>query len=202
MSRTEFHFEIYNEVSGFENGLIDEAEDRLRALGENQTDMIGASLSIEELTGEETPHFFQARVVAYLRPENVTGLEKADTIEVAVRGAVDAVERQIQKRRAKLRQPYKLTEEGVDATVYQLNAREIYDTFAAQDDPADLIDQGRTSIAARLMVDEGLDEEAAYHAANQILLYADEEIEGEHAEAEEEEVLVYTGKPGVEVNKK
>ncbi len=59
-------------------------------------------------------------------------------------------------------------------SVYQLNAREIYDTYTPNQDPAALIAEGRTELATRLRVEEGLSQEDAYYAADQILAYARE----------------------------
>jgi hypothetical protein len=59
--------------------------------------------------------------------------------------------------------------------VYELTARELYDTFADNADPMMLAEQGRDELATRLMTEEELDEEDAYYAADQILSYAQEQ---------------------------
>jgi hypothetical protein len=85
-----------------EDELIVEADERLRSLAEGNDDMVGASVALEELTGGETPHFYQARVVAYIRPDNIVGVEKADSPDAALKSALTAVERQVRQRRDKL----------------------------------------------------------------------------------------------------
>jgi ribosome-associated translation inhibitor RaiA len=103
----DFDFEFYNEVLHLEHleaELRAEAESRLRELAADHTDIIGASVAIEELTGDVTPHRYQVRVVAYMRPDNVAAVEKGETIEAALNGALSAVERQVREYRNKLRE--------------------------------------------------------------------------------------------------
>lgn len=103
----EFEFEYLSEVEQPDDQLQIEAEDRLRALAEGHSDMVGASVALEELSGETTPHAYQARVVAYVRPDNVVAVEKQDTAVAAVRRALDAIERQVRERRERRREPWK-----------------------------------------------------------------------------------------------
>ncbi len=110
MNTVEFSFEFYNEVpflEHLETEMRAEAESRLRELAADHTDMIGASVAVEELTGEATPHRYQVRVVAYMRPDNVAAVEKGKTIEAALNGALAAVERQVREYRNKLREQWK-----------------------------------------------------------------------------------------------
>jgi len=61
--------------------------------------------------------------------------------------------------------------------IYQLqerSAEEIYAHYCDGIDPVQLFDQGRTEIATRLRVKEGLSQDAAYYAADQLLVYAQE----------------------------
>ena len=64
-------------------------------------------------------------------------------------------------------------------TLEELSAREIYDTYANNREPASLIDEGRTALATRLRVVEGLAQRDAYYAADQILVYARQLVEGQ-----------------------
>lgn len=174
MSKLDFHFEFNSDIPQVNEAMIAAAEARLRTLAENQSDMIGASVAVEELTGEETPHAYRARAVAYIRPENVAAVEKDDGLELALEKALDALERQILARREKFRKPWEQPDRGVDTSLYELTARELYDAYADQADPAALAALDRDKIAARLMVDQNLDQEAAYYAADQILVFAEE----------------------------
>ena len=56
----------------------------------------------------------------------------------------------------------------------ELSAAEIYAHYCGGIDPGQLFDQGRTGIATRLLVKAGLSQDAAYYAADQILVYTQE----------------------------
>jgi hypothetical protein len=103
----DFDFEFYAEIPDPGDELRTEALNRLLALGEGHDDIIGASVAMEELTGETTPHRYQARVVAFVRPDNIAAVEKAADPEGALNGALRAVERQVRDLRAKLRERWK-----------------------------------------------------------------------------------------------
>lgn len=89
-----------------EDDLRDAAEGRLRKLAQGHTDMIGASVAVEVLGSGQTPHRFQARVVAYIRPSNIAATEKGDSPQAALKGALDALERQVRARRDDLGRPW------------------------------------------------------------------------------------------------
>jgi len=148
MSRLDFHLEFYSEEKTLNDVLRDEAETRLRALATDRNDMIGASVAVKELSRDETPHFYQARVVAYIRPENIVAVEKADALDAALKGALEAVERQVHQRREKFQAQWQQTEEGTDTGVYQLSARELFDTYMDQANVSALLKRSRTDIAA------------------------------------------------------
>ncbi len=102
--------EFYNETSlsgSTEEALQAEAARRLSALAEGHDDIVDASVSIEELTGGETPYRYQARVVLYTRPNNIVGVEKHEDATGALKQALSAVERQTRDKRAKLREQWK-----------------------------------------------------------------------------------------------
>lgn len=107
MNIPDFDFEFYTEIPDPGDALRAEAREHLLALTEGHDDVIGASIAMEELTGEETPHRYQARVVLFVRPENIAAVEKSDSAEGALNGALTAVERQVRKKRDKLRESWK-----------------------------------------------------------------------------------------------
>ena len=107
MNAQDFRLEFYNEAplsEELELELAAEADRRLRDLAEGHTDIIDASVSVEELTGAETPHRYQVRAVVYMRPDNVVAVEKQETVKGALKGALSAVERQVREYRNKLRE--------------------------------------------------------------------------------------------------
>lgn len=178
MDTTDFDVEFYSKVPDPEDELRLEAERRLEALRADHTDMIGASVALEQPAHGETVYLHQARVVVYIRPDNIVAVEKDETAEGALKGALKAVERQVRERREKLRQRWKQPgEAAVNMSVYELTPRELYDAYGNQADLAALLERDRTDIARDLMVEEGLDPRAAHYAADQILKFAQETID-------------------------
>jgi len=102
----DFSFEFYCEFSDPEDALRAEAESQLLALTKGHDDLIGASVTMEELTGETTPHRYEATVVVFKRPDNVAATEKAETPKGALKGALSAVERQVRELRDRLRETW------------------------------------------------------------------------------------------------
>ncbi len=60
--------------------------------------------------------------------------------------------------------------------VFRMSPEEIYETFAGQSDPQELVQQGRATLTAELMVKEGLLHEVAFYAADQLLEFAQTQI--------------------------
>ena len=106
MQTEDFTFEFRNDVENLDDGVIDEAEARLRSLAEGKDDMVGAAIAVEREAHGETPHWFRARVVVYISGEDIVAKEKAESPEQALDGALDAAERQIRKRREKMGKPW------------------------------------------------------------------------------------------------
>jgi ribosome-associated translation inhibitor RaiA len=182
MSKSDFHFEFSGETTYVPPDLVQEVETQLRELAKDQTDLIGAAVTVEELTQEETPHFYRARIVAYMRPEDIAAIEKQDTVENALRGALEAIERQIRQRRDRLGKPWQQKEEIVRMDeIFELEPEEVYDAYAREVAPVTLINLDRTALASQLMLEKGLDEEAAYYAADQILVAAQDRIDAERS---------------------
>jgi len=104
----DFTFEFFDhtdQLSGSEaDALRTEAEQRLRRLQKGHSDITGAAATIERMAHGETPHLYRARVVAYVRPENIAGVAKQDTPEGALKEALSAVERQVREKRERLRE--------------------------------------------------------------------------------------------------
>ncbi len=110
-----FEFEFHNEIDNLDDSLRDRAEERLVRLTKGHQDLIGASISLEPLVRAETVFLYRARVVAYVRPRNIVGVEKADTPEGALKGALDAVERQLRAKRDALHKPWERPDSGREA---------------------------------------------------------------------------------------
>lgn len=87
-----------------ENAMFGYVDERLHVLADGHDDLTGAAINIRQPASGETPPLHEATVVVYSRPENIAATEKADTPENAVRGALQAVERQVRDKRTRLRE--------------------------------------------------------------------------------------------------
>ncbi len=108
--QTELDFEFYSDelpTPDLEQELWAEAWERVQALAEGHDDMIGASAAVERVEHRETPHLYQARLVAFIKPDNIVVKEKAETPMAALQGALDGLERQVRKHREKRGEPWK-----------------------------------------------------------------------------------------------
>lgn len=179
MSELDFHIDYFIEDLELEDEFLDKLEADLRQMGEDHRDMIGAAVTVEEIAGVEESYLYEARIVAYVRPKNLNATEKAGAPDVALKNALDALQRQLQKHRSKLKEPWERPAQLDNESVYELTPGEIYASFIEDETAQVLMDQGRTRIASRLMVDEKLSESAAYFAADRILQVAESEISGD-----------------------
>jgi ribosome-associated translation inhibitor RaiA len=129
MNELDFTIEFTSDVldEGMEAELLEEADSRLRKLADGHKDMIGAAITIWRAAHGETPHLYEAKVVVYIRPENIAGTEKEDNPTAALKGALKAVERQVREKRAKLSRRWE--QPGNDPV-----AQEVTEVMAAEDD--------------------------------------------------------------------
>lgn len=104
----EFNSDLENKT--FERELLSQSETRLRDLAQGHTDIVGAAVTIRQPAKMETAPLHEATVVAYVRPENIVGKDKQESPEGALKGALDAVEKQVRKKRDKLRETWKQPE--------------------------------------------------------------------------------------------
>jgi ribosome-associated translation inhibitor RaiA len=109
MGTLDFDFEFYSEAPDPNDELKTEAERRLRQLAEGHSDLIGASVAVEPAAQNQNAEtlLYQARIVAYIRPSNLAATEQAESAEAALKGALEAIERQIREHREKLREQWK-----------------------------------------------------------------------------------------------
>lgn len=99
----EFHVDVPNLPDDLRQGAID----RILELAEGHSDIISALVEIRQPAKAETSFLFESRVVLYMRPDSVVAREKAETIQQAIKGALNAVERQVRAKREKLGEPWK-----------------------------------------------------------------------------------------------
>lgn len=107
MDKPDFTIDYDTDVPQFPVELQDEIERRLIDLADDHSDLTGAAVAVSEPARTQTPYIYQVRIVAYVRPEDIVAVKKSDTLEGAVKGALDAIERQVREKREKLRETWK-----------------------------------------------------------------------------------------------
>ena len=113
---------LTNEV---EDTLFVEADKRLRSLAKGHTDVVGAAVTLKEPAHEVGPPIFEATVVTYVRPSNIAATEKADNPMTALKGALNAVERQVREKRKRLKEHWERPgNDPVSREVTELEAAE------------------------------------------------------------------------------
>lgn len=107
MNPDTFALEFTCNIDQPDASLQSEAEDRLGKLAGKHTDITAASVVVEELSNDNTPHRYRARVVVYMRPDNLAASKEKDNPGQALKEALSAIERQVREQREKLRERWK-----------------------------------------------------------------------------------------------
>jgi len=97
-----FDFAFFNKTSLPDADFYDTAYTQIMDAAEGHSDITGASISLEELSSDETPHAYQARVVLYVRPNNLVATELTPSALDSLQNALDAVIKQVRKKREQL----------------------------------------------------------------------------------------------------
>lgn len=97
-----FDFQFSNEAKEKEKALWQEAETRLSKMGLDRHDVTGASVNIEKETKAETPQYLIS-IVLFFKPKNIVAKKKDENVMLALKQALNAVERQLKKEREKKR---------------------------------------------------------------------------------------------------
>lgn len=127
MNELDFTIEFNSDLENksFDQQLMAEAETKLRDLAKGHHDIIGAAVTMRRPAKAETAPLHQATVIAYVRPDNVVGKEKHENPIAALNGALEAVERQVRKKREKLRNAWERPEnDPVAKEVLEITAAE------------------------------------------------------------------------------
>jgi len=98
-----FDFEFYNETDLPDAEFYQMAYDQITGAAEGHNDIVGASVSLEELSSDETPHAYQARVVLYVRPSHISSTEVMPSALDALQNALEDAVQQVRKKRDKLK---------------------------------------------------------------------------------------------------
>ena len=178
MGSADFYVDFNIEVPNMGDEFNREAERQLRELAADHTDLVGAAVALERIVKAETSHLYQVRIVVYKRPQDIAVIKQDSDPMATLRDALEALEEMIRESREKLDERETRNQGTTEAIYYERTANEVYAAYAEQWDPEEIVDMDRTEIASRLMVEEGLTEEAAYFAADQILQIAEERTSG------------------------
>ncbi len=107
MGDTELPIDWQIEVADWNDGLERELISRLNELAKNRRDITSAAVSITLPAKASTTYTVHARIVIYMRPEQVVAKEDSNTTQGALKGALLAVERQVRELRKKLDESWK-----------------------------------------------------------------------------------------------
>jgi ribosome-associated translation inhibitor RaiA len=179
MGSSDFYIDYNLEVSDVSNEFKRETEQLLRELASVHTDIIGAAVSLEKVADTQTYDVYRVRIVVYKRPQDLVVTKQDPNPMVSLRDALDTLEEQVRTSREKLAETDPHRDSEIQSVYYDLSADEIYATYAKGWQPEDVIQMNHTEIASRLMVEQGLTQDAADFAADQILLVAERITSGE-----------------------
>lgn len=98
-----FDFEFYNETALPDAEYYETAYSQITAAAEGHHDIVGAAVSLKELSGDETPHAYQATVALYVRSNNIAATEIMPAAMDAMQAALDQATQQVRDMREKLR---------------------------------------------------------------------------------------------------
>jgi ribosome-associated translation inhibitor RaiA len=178
MGSADFYVDFNIEVPNMGDEFNREAERQLRKLASDHSDLVGAAVSLERIVKAETSHLYQVRIVVYKRPQDIAVIKQDSDPMATLRDSLEALEEMVRQSRERLDERETRNQVTTEAIYYERTANEVYAAYAEQWDPEEIVNMDRTEIASRLMVEEGLTEEAAYFAADQILRVAEERTSG------------------------
>jgi ribosome-associated translation inhibitor RaiA len=173
MGSSDFYIDYNIEVDDVGEGFKRETETRLRELASSHSDMVGAAVALEKTVDTQTYDVYRVRIVVYKRPQDIAVTKEDADPMVTLRDVLDTLEEQIRESREKLSQRDTHRDTQIETVYYDLSADEIYATYAKGWQPEDVLRMDHTEIASRLMVEQGLTQDAADFAADQILLVAE-----------------------------
>src|SRR5919106_1505211 len=179
MGSSDFYIDYNIEVPNISNKFHRETEQRLRELTSSHSDLIGAAVALEKIADTETYDLHRVRILLYKRPQDIVVTKQDSDPMVALRDALDAVEEEVRESREKLAQRDPHRDSEIQSIYYDLTADEIYATYAKDWEPDEILEMDRAVIVNHLMVEEGLPQDAADFAADQIILVAERIISGE-----------------------
>ena len=173
MGNSDFYIDYNIEVDDVGEAFKRETETRLRELASSHSDIVGAAVALENTADTQTYDVYRVRIVIYKRPQDIAVTKEDADPMVTLRDTLDTLEEQVRTSREKLAQRDTHRDSQIETVYYDLSADEIYATYAKGWQPEDVLRMDHTEIASRLMVEQGLTQDAADFAADQILLVAE-----------------------------
>ena len=179
MLSSDFYIDYNIEVSDAGDDFNRETDQRLRELASTYPDMTGAAVALEKVADTQTYDVYRVRIVLYKRPQDIVVTKQDADPMLALREALHTLEEQIRASREKLDRRDTHRDSQIHSVYYDLSADEIYATYAKDWQPEEILRLERAEIVSRLMVQEGLNQDAADFAADQIILGAERTMSGE-----------------------
>ena len=87
--------------------MFAEADSRLRELAGDHDDLTGAAINVRRPAKTETSFIYEVTVVVYARPNHIAATEKEADPMITLKNSLNAVEKQVRKKREKLRDRWK-----------------------------------------------------------------------------------------------
>ncbi|MGE5377292.1 MAG: HPF/RaiA family ribosome-associated protein [Bacteroidota bacterium] len=179
MGSSDFYIDYNLEVAGSGEEFKHETERQLQELAADHSDMVGAAVAVEKVADTQTYDVYRVRILVYMRPQDLVVTKQDADPMMALREALDTLEKQVRETRGKRAQHNTHRDSQIESVYYDLSADEIYATYARGWQPGEILEMDHTQIASRLMVEHGLPQDAADFAADQILLVAERIEDGE-----------------------
>jgi hypothetical protein len=94
-----FDFGFCNKTDLPDAELYEMAYDKITNAAEDHNDIVGASVTLEELSSQETPHAYRARVSLYVQPFHISSKEEMASAQEALQNALKDAIREVRKKR-------------------------------------------------------------------------------------------------------
>lgn len=178
MGSSEFYVDYNIEVSDVNGRFKAETEQQLRKLATAHSDIVGAAVALEKVADTVSYDVHRVRIIVYKRPRDIVITKEDADPMIALRDALDALEKQVRSSREKLAERNPHRDSQIESVYYERSAEEIYAAYARGWKPDEILEMERDDIIRHLMVTHGLTQDAADFAADQIMLAA-QRINGE-----------------------
>lgn len=173
MGSSDFYIDYNVDVPDVNDKFKRETEQQLGKLAASHSDMVGAAVALEKVADTQTYDVYRVRILIYKRPQDIVVTKQDADPMIALRDALDSLEKQIRGSREKLAERNPHRDSQIETVYYDLSAEEIYATYAKGWKPDEVLEMDRDEILRHLMVDHGLAQDAADFAVDQILLAAE-----------------------------